>query len=1239
MDAGPAWWWLLGGTAAVTCLGFFLALFSPVRIDQLSNSIEQKFEDLDASLMTAIGQRREPGKPPGFLEQDVIRTAVNHSYIHRWTSVVPGWQFLALPFAGAIGLVSFCAAMIYLAWFAKAPLDIDRVAFSDAVVDKLNYEIRVEPGNTEVEKGSSLLVLARFGQSIPPDANLVVTRENGEQDILPMSKSLDDPVFGGRILAINSPVSYRVEYASFETDEFDISTFEFPRMVRADATLDYPDYTERQNRVIQDVRRINAVQGTLAKFDLFLNKPIESAKLIPENSDESILLPQASSEDQKKLTIEIPMDKSQKYTLQLVDKRERTNRTPPKFTLNVSVNKPPSLKLLTPSRDIQASALEEVVLSANTWDDFGVKQFGVSYGIAGKDDYDVVLASDIVAKKREQREHLLQLEELKAKPDDLVSYFFWAEDLGPDGNVRRTSSDMFFAEVRHFDEIYRQGNAPTQQQQQQQQQQQSQNSQQAGELAELQKQIINATWKLVRRENETKPSGQFDEDVSLVSQSQTSALQKLGELDSQLEDPDSKKFVGEVRSFMNEAVVHLNNAIEESDPGELRSALSREKAAYQGLLRLRAREHEVTMQQQASQSQSSQSTNRQQQQLDQLNLKRDENPYEDERTAQPESEQETESREDRQVLNRLRELAQRQEDLNARIKELQSALEEAEDEAEREEIERRLKSLREQQEQLLRDTEELSERMNQDVNQERMSEESEQLEESRDRQQRALEALEEGQISRAAAEGTRAERELKELRDEFQNRTAGQFAEDMRNMRREAQDLEEEEKEIADALAKGEKQEKQVGPPNLRESQSDEPDLRQKLAQQQAAVEDLRERMRDTIEEAEVFEPLLAEELYDTYRDSEISRPDQALESARQSFERGWIDDAQTEEERARKGISEIKQGIEKAAERILGDETEALRKAQETLRGLSDDLQEEIDANRKQSSESPSDSEGTSSNQQPDRLSGNQPQPSDRDPRDRDGSDEESNKNTGESSRKGQSENDPEAKTRSTRGENQPTDRNQNEADSDQENQTRNSQEPSANNRNGTQNQPTGETQPGQSEQRGDQQGGNESSDSDPRSNQERQRIQERLRDFQMDDRETGTPNMQPSAGPGNQRMMRPLTGDDFRDWSDRLRDVEEMVNDPDLRAEASRIRERAREIRRDLKDSERERHSADPNWDLIRLKIAKPLAELQNRVAEELMRRTSKDALIPLDRDPIPVQYQDAVRRYYEQIGKGGE
>ena len=112
----------------------------------------------------------------------------------------------------------------------------------------------------------------------------------------------------------------------------------------------------------------------------------------------------------------------------------------------------------------------------------------------------------------------------------------------------------------------------------------------------------------------------------------------------------------------------------------------------------------------------------------------------------------------------------------------------------------------------------------------------------------------------------------------------------------------------------------------------------------------------------------------------------------------------------------------------------------------------------------------------------------------------------------------------------------------------------------------------------------------------------------------------------------MAPIGGDDFVDWSDRLRDVEEMLDDPELRAEAARIRDRARGFRAELK-----RHSKEPSWDLVELQVAKPLAELRDRVAEELLRRTSDDAAIPLDRDPVPSRFTEQVRRYYERLGSG--
>ena len=71
---------------------------------------------------------------------------------------------------------------------------------------------------------------------------------------------------------------------------------------------------------------------------------------------------------------------------------------------------------------------------------------------------------------RQDVAHVVALEKLAAQPDQLLSYYFWVEDHAADGAIRRTSSDMFFAEVRPFEEIFRQGEQPSEEEQQRQQQ-------------------------------------------------------------------------------------------------------------------------------------------------------------------------------------------------------------------------------------------------------------------------------------------------------------------------------------------------------------------------------------------------------------------------------------------------------------------------------------------------------------------------------------------------------------------------------------------------------------------------------------------------------------------------------------------------------------------------------------------------------------------------------------------------
>ena len=132
-----------------------------------------------------------------------------------------------------------------------------------------------------------------------------------------------------------------------------------------------------------------------------------------------------------------------------------------------------------------------------------------------------------------------------------------------------------------------------------------------------------------------------------------------------------------------------------------------------------------------------------------------------------------------------------------------------------------------------------------------------------------------------------------------------------------------------------------------------------------------------------------------------------------------------------------------------------------------------------------------------------------------------------------------------------------------------------------------------------------------------------------------------QPQSGPAsflekgfsrNEQGRNPITGGDHREWTDRLRDVEEAVDRPELRDQVAQVREELRKM-----NAEFRRHSKEPEWDLLEKKILEPLDEIRSQIAEELAKKESDRALVPIDRDPVPSRYSDLVEKYYERLGKG--
>jgi hypothetical protein len=68
----------------------------------------------------------------------------------------------------------------------------------------------------------------------------------------------------------------------------------------------------------------------------------------------------------------------------------------------------------------------------------------------------------------------------------------------------------------------------------------------------------------------------------------------------------------------------------------------------------------------------------------------------------------------------------------------------------------------------------------------------------------------------------------------------------------------------------------------------------------------------------------------------------------------------------------------------------------------------------------------------------------------------------------------------------------------------------------------------------------------------------------------------------------------------------------------------------------AEFKRHGNLPQYERVHQQLLKPLLELRAQLTQELAKQQG-DALVPIDRDPVPDWFTDLVGRYYKELGSG--
>ena len=1161
-------------TVAVT-LGLVLARWNARVPTWLETAllVEQHHPELNDVVLTAVRQEASAPNVSSVLTARVLRQADDAAMVSNWTSVVPRGQifrwFLASGVCFGLLVSSVLAAGRWR--FAMDPT-IRKAATEDQAL-VLPFTAQIEPGDTEVERGTELTVVARFSGEIPTYASVQVqypsnasptesATSDEKADIpneslitLSMKETVDDGVFAVRIPSVQRDARYAVHYdfkpeieeptvrsnvpapvaqPAGVSDEYLIQTFVLPRVVQVDADIIPPDWTGRGPTKIKDTLRLVAIEGSDVRLQVHLNKPV--AQCFLESDDGKIT--DLTSTEPLVFNASLRATINQTWTIRLKDHKDRVARDDAKLSLRIVQNTPPTIQIMFPQPDISVSALQELVTDAEATDDFGIVDSGIIYSLSGGNETTVSFLPSEEFAKQVAMSHMIDLETLEAAPHDLLSWYFYADTYSANGQVIRTVSDLMFADVRRFEEIFREEQQPGSRGRQQD----PEPAGQTDALLQIQRQITLSLWNVQRDTTGTAETDEPPEKrIATITESQELAVTQLDAMKQQqpTDDPDLLEAIDRTELAMNEVLDALSLWSAASSEQTLSQGITASQAAFQQLLRLRSEEHRI-MRDRNQQGSPGGQNSAMQQQLDQLELDNERNRYETERQAQ--QQQSNEHDEQLQILNRLKELARRQNLLNERLQELGSELRQANTEEERGRLERELKRLRDEQREMLRDVDELREQMDQSSHQQDQKQEKlrEDVDRARENVRRASQAADQGQLSKALSEGTRAERQFDQLKQEFRRQTSSVFSEAARDLRQQARKLEDRQEDIARTLSGDQSGDAETArqdndeihrrpAPSLRSEQSNDK-IREQLKKQQDELENLLQQSKALVEQSENSEPLLARELFETVRKVEDLQTHEALRAAEFLAERGLWEQVPEPEQAARRGIQRLREGIEKAAEAVLGSKAEALKQAKQTLDKLTEELSSEVDdATRDESSEPPASPVKTPS-----------------------------------------TADDPEQ----------------------QQKQQQDSDRPSTNN--------------SQQEKRPD------SNDALPLRNSRPQ--------------QSAPPQTEGASDP-----YRPLTGVDFRRWSNGLREVEEVLDDPELQHRVAQIRDRAKAIRADFR-----RHGTEPQWDLVRSGVLEEMKSLQRRLIQDIKALKSDRSIAPIDREPVPDEFDELVRRYYELLGQ---
>ena len=452
------------------------------------------------------------------------------------------------------------------------------------------YELHVEPGDATIRQGGRLDVTAETEGFEPGIVEIFAKFESSvDWERAPMGPRLQGAGYEFGFSLVREQLRYYVEAGRLRSREFQVEVVAMPNVENIRLEFEYPSWSGLEPTVQDPGGDIMAVPGTRVAVVLSTDKELRNGLLVVGEDELPV----------KNGRAEIEVADDSVYHVAAVYRGERVRLTDDFFITAVPDEKP-KVKILEPGRDWRASSIEEVGVRIEVADDFGLRDVQLRYAVNGAEQGAVDLAARR-GSKQVHATHMFYLEELGREgvsllpspgggsdlpspapesglmPGDLVSYYVVAEDA-----KRETRSDMYFITVQPFERRFSQS--------QQAGGMQGGQGQRQDEISRRQKEIILATWNLIkeRDSDDGREPEKLRESATMLSELQGTLMQQAQTLVQRTRarqitgaDPKFARFA----EFLEQAAGFMQPSAEALHGFRLEDAVGPEQQALQFLLR------------------------------------------------------------------------------------------------------------------------------------------------------------------------------------------------------------------------------------------------------------------------------------------------------------------------------------------------------------------------------------------------------------------------------------------------------------------------------------------------------------------------------------------------------------------------------------------------------------------------------------------------------------------------------